>query len=229
MFAAEAAVEDRAAFLTRTYLHLCGAIFAFVGIEAALFVSGVADRIAAFVFEGPLSGRGGWLAVLGLFMVVSWVADWWARSDTSSAMQYAGLLLYVVAESVIFVPLLKVAELYAPDVIPTAGLTTLVIFAGLTAVVLITRKDFSFLRGILILGAFGAFGLILAGVIFDFALGTLFCWGMVFLASGYILYYTSNVLHHYRTDQHVAAALALFSAFALLLWYVIRIFLNRRG
>ena len=38
------------------------------------------------------------------------------------------------------------------------------------------------------------------------------------MAAGYILYDTSNVLHHYRTDQHVAASLALFASVALLFY-----------
>jgi hypothetical protein len=50
------------------------------------------------------------------------------------------------------------------------------------------------------------------------------------LASGYILYDTSNVLHHYRIGQHVAASLALFAAVALMFWYMIQLVmsLNRR-
>jgi FtsH-binding integral membrane protein len=49
---------------------------------------------------------------------------------------------------------------------------------------------------------------------------------MVALASGAILYNTSNILHHYRTDQHVAAALALFAAVALLFWYILQIIMR---
>ena len=49
---------------------------------------------------------------------------------------------------------------------------------------------------------------------------------MVVFACGYILYYTSNILHHYRTDQYVAAALALFASVALLFWYVLQIFMS---
>ena len=59
-------------------------------------------------------------------------------------------------------------------------------------------------------------------------IGLLFSGAMVVLAGGYTLYYTSNVLHHYRTDQHVAASLALFSAVALMFWYILRIFMSRR-
>ena len=52
---------------------------------------------------------------------------------------------------------------------------------------------------------------------------------MVILAAGFIVYDTSNVMHHYRTDQHVAAALALFGSVALMFWYVLRLFLYSRS
>ena len=68
-----------------------------------------------------------------------------------------------------------------------------------------------------------AFGLIIAGLIFGFSLGLLFSFAMVAVASGWILYDTSNVLHHYRTDQHVAASLTLFASVALLFYYILRI------
>jgi FtsH-binding integral membrane protein len=223
--AAQASVEDRAGFIVRTYLHLVGAIFAFVFLEAGLFLSGLAQSISQTIF---MTGRMGWILVLVAFIGVSWIADRWARSDAGPAMQYAGLGLYVVAEAVIFMPLLWIAGQLDPGAIPTAGLVTLVLFGGLTGIVFLTRKDFSFLRGILGVAALGALGVIIASAIFGFSLGVLFSGAMVVLAGGYILYYTSNVLHHYRTNQHVAAALALFSAVALLFWYVLRIFLAAR-
>ena len=116
----------------------------------------------------------------------------------------------------------------SPDVLPTAALTTLVLFGGLTGIVFITRKDFSFLKGILGVAMLGAVALIICSAIFGFSLGVLFSAAMVVLAGGYVLYYTSNVLHHYRTDQHVAASLALFASIALLFWYVLQIFMSRR-
>ncbi len=48
------------------------------------------------------------------------------------------------------------------------------------------------------------------------------------LAGGFILYNTSNVMRHYRTDQYVAAALQLFASFALLLYYVLMLVMSSR-
>ncbi|HEY8428802.1 MAG TPA: Bax inhibitor-1 family protein [Sandaracinaceae bacterium] len=222
--AADADVDERAAFITKTYLHLVGAIFAFVVLEAALFVTGVEELLVPYM----LGGRGAWAIVLLAFIGVSWIADRWARNATSLSMQYVGLGLYVLAEAVIFLPMIAIALHYAPKAIPSAALVTLVVFGGLTGIVFLTRKDFSFLRGILGVGALGALALIGCSLLFGFNLGVIFSVAMVVLASGCILYNTSNVLHHYRTDQYVSAALTLFADVALLFWYVLRIFLNRR-
>ena len=113
------------------------------------------------------------------------------------------------------------------DVIPKAALVTLFIFAGLTSAVFITKKDFSFLRSFLVIGGFIAMGIIVCGILFGFNLGTWFAGAMAIFASVAILYSTSNVMKHYRTDQHVAAALSLFSSVALLFWYILRIFMAR--
>ena len=48
-------------------------------------------------------------------------------------------------------------------------------------------------------------GLIVASLLFGFQLGVIFAVVMVGFASAAILYYTSQVLRYYRTDQHVAA------------------------
>lgn len=222
-FAAQAGVEDRAGFLVKTYLHLVAAIFAFVFLEAFYFLTPIAQMFFEIVWR---FGNLGWLLVMGGFVGVSWVASSWASRGASRAMQYAGLGLYVLAESVIFIPLLAMAAMYDPSAIPTAGLVTLVLFGGLTGIVFLTRKDFSFMRGFLGVAALGSLATIVAAMIFGFSLGVWFSGAMVILAGGYILYYTSNVMLHYRTDQYVAAALALFSSVALLFWYVLRIFMS---
>lgn len=221
--AAQAAEADRADFIAKTYAHLAGAIMAFIALEAVLLNLPGIDGLVGMM----IGTRYGWLVVLGLFMAVSWIADGWARSAVSMTKQYLGLGLFVVAEAVIFVPLLYLARAMDATLIPTAGLATLILFGALTAVVYGTRADFSFLRSLLVFGSFAALALIVCAILFNFALGPIFTVAMIALACGYILYDTSNVLHHYRIGQHVAASLALFAAVALLFWYILRLFMGR--
>jgi FtsH-binding integral membrane protein len=222
-FAAMAAAGERTDFITKTYLHLAGAIGLFVGLEAILLNLPGIENLARSMTRGY-----SWLIVLGAFMLVSYIAERWACSAVSPGTQYLGLGLYVVAEAVIFVPLLFIAQTKDPQIITSAAVATLGLFGVLTAVVFITRSDFSFLRSVLWFGGFAAMGLIVVAILFQFALGPIFTYAMIAFACGYILYDTSNVLHHYRIGQHVAAALALFAAVALLFWYIVQLFLSRR-
>jgi FtsH-binding integral membrane protein len=169
-----------------------------------------------------------WLLVLGGFMLLSWFARNVVYKATSKASQYAALAAYVVGQAFIFVPLLFIADHYAPGAIASAAIITFIAFTVLTLVVFITRKDFSFLRGILMWGGIIGLVMIVGGVIFGFQLGTFFSVGMVALAGAAILYDTSNVLHHYPEDRYVAAALELFASVALMLWYVLRLLMSRR-
>lgn len=218
----DADINTRSTFLSRTYLHLVVAILLFTGIEVALFQSGLAVTIA----QGMLGVS--WLLVVGGFVVVNWFASRVAMTAESLLAQYAALAVFVLAEAIVFVPLLFIAMMYAPSMIASAAWVTLLGFGGLTAVVFVTRKDFSFLRGILCWGGIVALVLIAAGVIFGFELGTYFSVAMVAFAGAAILYDTSNVLHHYPEDRYVSAALQLFASVALMFWYVLRLFLASR-
>ena len=224
--AAEAAPADRAAFIRKTYLLLAFAILAFIGVEAFFFASGIANVIASVLFSG---GAIGWLLVLGMFMGISFLANRWAVSETSKATQYVGLLLFIVAEAVIFVPLILISTSVSGDttVLLKAGITTIGLFLGITMTVFITRTDFSFLGPILAIGGFAALGFIVASAIFGFSLGSVFAFVMVAFAGTAILYETSNVLHRFNKRQHVAASLTLFASIALLFWYILTIFSSR--
>lgn len=222
--AAAASVDDRAGFIVRTYLHLVGAVFAFVLLEAALFTSGLAMPILELFFGSPVM----LLVVLAGFVAGGMMARSFARNTQSPLTAYLALAVYVVLEVIIFLPLLAVAMMYDPAAIPAAGLVTLTLFGGLTGIVFLTRRDFSFLRSFLAMATLGAFATVIAAILFGFSLGVWFSGAMVILAGGWILYDTSKVLHHYRTDQHVSAALELFASLALLFYYVLRIFLAAR-
>jgi FtsH-binding integral membrane protein len=220
--------EERLSFIRRTYAHLAGAILAFIALEFVLLQVVPDETIIGLFFSG---GPASWLIVLGLFMVAGWIAQSWASSRTSVGMQYLGLGLYVVAEAVIFLPLLFVAQhVVDPDgskgLIPTAGILTLAVFGGLSLSVFMTKKDHSNLRPILTVGSMIVFGLIISAAIFGFSLGLFFCFGVVALLCGFILYQTSQLIYHFPTDQHVAAALMLFSSIATLFWYILQIMMQ---
>lgn len=85
--AAEVIEQERVAFLQKTYLHLLGAILAFVGAEAVLLNAGVGENLTAWA----MSGRWNWLLLFGGFILVSHIAENWARSATSLGKQYLGL------------------------------------------------------------------------------------------------------------------------------------------
>ena len=215
-------VETRGRFIARTYNHLFGAIVAFAAIEFALFKTGL-----AFVIAQAMTGVS-WMLVLGGFMIAAWLASRVAHTARSLPAQYAALAGYVLVEALIFVPLLVYANMVAPGAISSAGIVTILGFACLTGIALVTRKDFSFLRGVLMWGGVGAMLLIFGGILFGFQLGTFFSVAMVVFAGAAILYDTSNVVHHFPEDRYVAASLQLFSSVALMFWYVLRIFMSSR-
>ncbi len=219
--AAEADDVERAQFIRRTYAHLALAILAFVGLENWLLSLPIAETFTQYAMN-----RYVWLAILGVYMAVAAVAESWAKSGANVAAQYFGLGLYVAAEACLFVPLLTMARIISPDIIPTAAILTGVLTGGLTFVCFATRANFSGFRSFLCIAGFIALGLIFSSAVFDFGLGLWFSAGMILVAGAAILYNTSNVLNEFDTRQHVAASLALFAAVALLFWYIVRILIQ---
>lgn len=231
--AAAAPVSERVAFIRRTYLHLAGAVAAFVGLSGVLIASGVADQILKNVF----GSRGAWIGLMVLFIGGSFAAQYMARSRSSVGLQYAGLTLYVLLYTLLFVPILTIASNPAYGIAPAsnpgmlplqAGIVTLAVFAGLTIAVFASGKDFSFLGPILWVGSLLALGVIIAATLFGFSLGLVFCAIMVALFAAWVVYDTSNIIHHYGTNEHVAASMALFGSFAMLFYYILMLFMQNR-
>jgi FtsH-binding integral membrane protein len=221
-------VDDttRAAFYRKTYAHVALATLLFIVLETLLLR---VDPLVEFMLS--LTQGWTWLLVLGAFMFATNYAEKLAHTSHDKTTQYGALFLFVLAEAIIFIPLIYIALAYGQmdygSVINQAAIMTLALFTGLSAVVLITKKDFSFLRSILAIGFVIAIGLIVAGMIFGFDLGLAFSAGMVLLAAGTILYQTSQLVHKYDTDQYVGASLGLFASLMLLFWYLLSIFMSR--
>lgn len=215
---------EKADFYKKTYLHVALAILAFIGVEAVLLQI-VPDQLIFAMF----AQRYIWLLIIGVFWLASILATKWSLSLDKST-QYFGLGFYVVLEAIIFLPLIKIATLYSgPQVIYQAAMLTIAMFAGISFIAFTSKRDFSFLRNIIVIGGFISLGLIVGGMLFGFNLGLWFSVGMVILASATILYQTSKLKDSYSTNQYVGASLQLFASIMLLFWYILSILMSRRN
>jgi FtsH-binding integral membrane protein len=216
-------IDSRAQFITRTYTHVVGGILGFILVEMGLFESGLAEQVARFMLSFN------WFLILGAFMLVGWLATRTAQTSSSIGMQYFAYGAYVVAEAFIFVPLLYIADAKAPGAIDSATLITALGAGGLMFVAHRTRKDFSFLRAVLMWGGVVAILAMIGGAVFGFQLGTWFSVAMIGFAGAAVLYDTSNIINHYPEDRYVSAAMQLFASIALMFWYVLRLVMGNRN
>lgn len=216
---------ERVDFYKRTYAHVAGGVLVFIVFEYLLLQS---EAIVSFMMSMTEGYK--WLLMLGGFMFITSYAERMTIKSPNKNKQYLAYGLYILAQAFIFVPLIYIAAHYmdsGAEIINQAAIVTLGLFTGLSAVVLLSKKDFSFLKTGLTVGFFIAIGLIIAGTLFGFSLGLWFSVGMCLLAGGSILYQTSNLVNKYATDDYVPAALGLFASLMLLFWYVLRIFMSR--
>lgn len=218
--------DTRGAFLIRVYQHLVAAVAAFIVFETLLFATGAAEGI----YELVADSGGVWLLVLGAFMVVNWMATAAAHDLENPARQYGGLFGLAAAEALIFAPFLY----YVFNVdgggtvtVASAAVVTVLGFAGLTVVGLITRRDLSFLRPLVMWAGVMALVVIVAAVLFGLELGVWFSLAMIAMAGAAILYQTQAILRSYPETAHVGAAVQLFASVMLLFWYVLRLFSRR--
>lgn len=241
-------VSDRVAFLRKTYGILGGALIAFAVLTAGMmrFATEASLRYAAWFsgYQGEGRPPTMWHAVVvgALFIGVCLFAQRLAQSQTSRGVQYLGLSMGIVAYSALLQPLLwglifgfgnpamreagVLLSGQAASILGQAIIVTLAIFVGLTLTVFITRKDFSFLRGALMLGMFAMIGVGLASWAFGFSVGALYFGAGILLMSGYILYQTSAIMSAFPPSAYVAAALMLFATVATLFIYVLQLVMS---
>lgn len=97
-----------------------------------------------------------------------------------------------------------------PTVIATALAGTGVIFMALSAYVLTTKKDFSFMGGFLIVGLIVIFGAAILNIFMQIpALSLAVSSGLILLMSGFILFDTSRIINGGETN-YIRATVSLF-------------------
>lgn len=212
--AIQAAADERATFLKKVYSLLLVGIVLFAGtLWACAEVQPVQDACKALWNMIAGAGRWGWLVYMGIFFGAQFLVHAFAEKKPINLVLY---LAWSVLMAFLIAPLVLVVGMTNPVVLTQASLLTAIIFVGLTAVVFFTGKDFSFLRGILGVSMFALIGVAIAGAIFGFTVGLWFSVAAVVLFAGYIVYDTSNILHHYTTNMAVTGAIVLFTDIVLL-------------
>ncbi len=143
-------------------------------------------------------------------------------SEAVSALLY---LLLLTAAAAMTGPQVAInAAASGAAVVGQAFLLTVVIFGSLTAYVFMTKSDFSVWGGALVVGTVALFAIGILSIFFP--MGGMMKWysyAVVLLFSGWVLYDTSNILHHYSENMAMTAAVALFIDFVIIFWHLLRI------
>ena len=197
--AAQASVAERLSFIRKVY-----ALF----FAATLF--GIGGVLIGFVFP-PLmiaAAQHPWIALL---FMLGGVMGAQAVRHVPGVNLFA-LFGFTTLTGIIISPVLWLISLDNPASILQAGVLTVGIFGGLTAYVFISKRDFSFLRGMVVTGLIV---IILAGllnvlIVGSSALGFAVAAATLLLFTGFVLYDTSNIIRHYPTNEYVAGALSLY-------------------
>jgi len=229
--AAQAQVTDRAEYLGKVY-GLC-----FAGI-AVFFATALLPLIGR-IYEIPALSQA-FTAIMSIPPLVSLLVILGSSFVAPMFFMMRGVnvvVFFLISAlwGVITLPLMAYAMAATGGVgviFQAAGITSIV-FGGLTGYVLITKKDFGFLGGLLFAGLMVLLGGVVVGIV-----GQLMGYPMsilslaismfsVFLFSGYILYDTSEILHRYSTDMVVPAAFSLMLNF-IIIFRSILMLLSRR-
>ena len=214
--------QVRADFMGRVYARLVAGVAAFVAMQWFLFASGYAERITELVLGTS------WLLILGGFMIVSWLANSLTHRASSPGVEWAGYLLLVAANALIFAPMLFIAEELVEGTVAAAGQYAVGGFIILSVIAHRSARDFTWLGASLRWFGILALVAIVLSVVTTFALGTWFSLAMIGFAGAAILYETQVILREMPPGRETAAAMALFSSLALLFWYILRLFMERR-
>lgn len=214
--AAQASVTERAAFLQRTYTWLLMGILGFCATMWSV-------ETVPFMWQLSFAIANNWFLAIVLLMGGAWGVHAVAERSPINALAYG---LYVVLFGLLIAPWVIMASTQG-NIVSQAAMITSVIFLGLTIYVFVSGKDFSFIGGALAISLFAMIALGLAAWLFGLNLGVWFSIAGAMLFSGFVLYDTSRILHHYPTTAHVAAAAVLFVDVVLLFKYILMLLMHR--
>jgi FtsH-binding integral membrane protein len=146
-----------------------------------------------------------------------------------AGVNVALLYLFAAIQGAILGPLLALYEARYPGLPAEAGWVTVAVFGSLTAYAFATKKDFSFLGGMLFIGVIG---LVIAGIVSMFVhaalLSMIYSVAGVLIFSGFVLYDTSQIMLRLAPEDAVMGAVSLYLDFINLFLFILRLLSSRR-
>ncbi len=234
--AAPALTADRVKYLRKVYgLLTASALVAVIAGGVAVTVGNEplnpgyrissAPTIVAFFLNAPIM-----MAVaFGVLFVGTFVASWVSKVrglNVVALFLVAGLMGLELAPMIYASMVLgSWGETLSASPVRDAGLMVLATFTGITAYVFVTRKDFSYLRGILSMGVAVVFVACLMAAVFQSEIFTLAVASVgALLSAGIILWVTSVIFRDSDMDDPVGDALILLVQLRNLFMFLLHIF-----
>jgi modulator of FtsH protease len=234
---AHASSETRIAFLRKVYgLFFAGVLSAAGGAMTALY-AGTPIVVGKGIAVPPAVA---WVMQHGIIALIVYFAAFFGLSAVrhKPKINVVALLGFTFVSGLFIAPALFVATLMAKmggtlsaNPVRDAFLLASAGFGGLTAYAMISKKDFSFLGGMLWMGLLVLIGASLIGMfvgsqVFHLAIASV----GVLLFGAYVLYDTSRLLHSEEPITPVDAAISLYLDFLNLFIFLLQILSSgRRG
>lgn len=200
-------------FLRKVYsLFLLGLLSASAGAFATMTDPDIARAVVGHVLIGTL-------VYFGVFFLAMAVRK-------MPVVNVLALLAFTFVSGAFLAPALMYAVLKtgSMDVVFQAAGITGSIFVGLTAYTFISKKDFSFLGGIVYVGLFAVIGIMVVNIFVQSQAATMaVSWIGSVLFSLFILFDTSRIMRTHGSDEYVSGALSLYLDFINLFLFILRI------
>lgn len=209
---ADSSPEVRANFIRSTYLLFMSGILCSIVVGTLTLSSYALTRVAFGIVTNL------WLSLI-LILGGSFAAQAVARKP---GINMVGLYGFTALIGFLFAPILR---LYQPALVGQAAFLAVVVFGALSAYALISKQNFSFLGGFVFIGLSTVIvaGIANAAFFHSSGLGYWLAWGCLIFSSGWVLYDTSRMVHDYKPNENVAAALGLFISFFNIFMSILRI------
>lgn len=193
--------ETRSAAIKKTYALLSLSV---VSAIVGGFIGSSTPALVQFFASIP-----GWIVAMIALNAIPHMAMAWRNNPVMGTLALIGNGLVA---GLVLAPVLYMANVVAPDIVPAALVLTAIVFAGVTAAVMITKVQFSAPRGLMIGMFFAVIGVMVLNMFLNMTLLSMLISGAIGIFGVFILVNaTSQVLNNPEYHEPVAGALMLFA------------------